>query len=113
MKHIYLSILALLLCASSKAQTPAPITPAPDTICIGASITLTDATPGGVWTTSTASITIGMTSGVVTGLSAGIATVTYALGGGGFVTAIVTVLPPPPGISGSSTVNFGFASIDG
>lgn len=49
----------------------------PDTVCAGSTITLTDPTSGGTWTSgATATATIGAT-GVVTGVAGGTATITY------------------------------------
>jgi hypothetical protein len=50
-------------------------------LCIGSSTTLTDAVPGGIWTSTPITVaTIGSTSGVVTGVSAGVVFVTYSIG---------------------------------
>jgi len=79
MKHLNLTILALLLSLATFAQV-APIT-GPSTICDGYTGTMSDATPGGTWTISPMSYAaIGATTGVVTGLAPGVATVTYTLG---------------------------------
>jgi uncharacterized protein YjdB len=49
-------------------------------ICTGATAIFTDGTPGGTWSTSaTSAVTIGSTSGVLTGVSAGTGYVTYTL----------------------------------
>ena len=63
-------------------ETPADIV-IPATICSGASMTLSDATTGGTWSTSDASIaTIGSSTGIVTGVSAGAVYVSYTSGFG-------------------------------
>jgi hypothetical protein len=50
-------------------------------LCVGAITTLGDTASGGAWTSgSTAIATVGATSGVVHGLEAGTATITYTLG---------------------------------
>gem|GEM_PF-1606991 len=49
----------------------------PDNVCIGNTITLTDATSGGTWSSSDASIATINSSGVVTGLSAGTVDIIY------------------------------------
>jgi len=78
------------------------------TMCIGTSTTLTDATPGGTWSSTSGLISVGGTSGVVTGISAGTAVVTYTLSATGcYVTKTVTVNPSPSAISGTSTVCVG------
>ncbi len=48
-------------------------------VCVGSSITLTDATAGGTWTTTGGRATVGATTGVVTGMSAGTAIITYTV----------------------------------
>ncbi|MES2703282.1 MAG: hypothetical protein V4649_11610 [Bacteroidota bacterium] len=86
--------------------SPAAIT-GTRTVCPGATTTLANAVPGGVWTSSnTAIATIGSSSGIVSGLVAGVATVTYAMGSGSGcrVTAVVTVNSLPGLITGTATV---------
>ena len=78
----------------------------PTTVCNGASIVLTDATPGGVWTSdipSTAAISPG---GVVTGANAGVVPISYTLvAPAGCKTVLnLTVNVNPAGISGASSV---------
>jgi hypothetical protein len=61
---------------------PAAIT-GPSSLCVGGTVTLADATSGGVWTSTLTSVaTIGSGSGVVTALSAGVTTISYTLGTG-------------------------------
>ena len=68
----------------------------PTSVCQGATITPGNPTPGGVWSTSNASIaTVNPLSGSVTGLMAGSATITYSLGGGCEATENINVLAPP------------------
>lgn len=70
-------------------------------ICIGSMVTMSDPTPSGTWTSSTPSIaTIGTTSGVVTGVSNGTATITYKLSTGCIATTVTTVNTAPPAITG-------------
>ncbi len=74
-------------------------------VCVGATITLSDFTPGGAWTsTSGVSVTTGTTVTTVTGLTAGTNTVTYSLGSGCFKTYAVTVKPLPTPILGNLAV---------
>ncbi len=62
---------------------PAAIT-GPTTVCAGATITLTDATPGGTWSSSSTAIaTVGMATGVVTGVAGGLVNITYSTTGTG------------------------------
>ncbi len=73
-------------------------------VCPGQTLTLTDAVSGGSWsTTGSAVATVDGVSGVVTGVSAGSAVITYAIGAC-TATAIVTVSPLPSAITGSSLV---------
>ncbi len=65
---------------TSATATPASITGA-SSVCVGASTTLADATSGGIWSTSNASIASVNTAGVVTGVTAGSATITYTVSG--------------------------------
>ena len=100
-------------CATSTVVT---VSPSPAAIagtapaaglCIGASLTLTDFTTGGVWGSSNTAVAIlSGTMGVVTGLSAGTVTISYTLPTGCSASRTVTVsafhVPPPLG--GASTV---------
>ena len=105
MKHLNLTILALLLSLASFAQV-APIT-GPSTICDGYTGTMSDATPGGTWTISPMTYAaIGPTTGVVTGIAPGVATVTYTLGTY-TATHMVTIEALPGPISCPSSVCVG------
>ncbi len=55
------------------------ITTANNTICAGNTTTLNDATTGGVWNTSNSSVAIVSNTGVVTGLTAGSAGISYTV----------------------------------
>jgi uncharacterized protein YjdB len=97
-------------CGASKTIT---VNPAPSaisgsgTVCVGTTMTLTDAVPGGTWTSSyVARATIGATSGVVTGVSAGTTTIVYAVGGCSTY-KVITVNTAPAAITGSSSVCVG------
>lgn len=62
-------------------------------ICAGATTTFTAATPGAVWSSSNPSVaTVNPATGVVTGVSAGTATISYVMGLG-FGTASITIDP--------------------
>ncbi len=81
-------------------------------VCVGATITLTDTTSGGVWTTSDATTATISVAGVVTGLSAGpdtlLYTITNSCGTSVAKKAIsVTALPVAGTISGPATVCIG------
>ena len=81
--------------------TPGPIT-VPSSMCQGSAITLSDAISGGTWTSSNTSIaTIDPVTGMLTGVSAGTASITYTLSGGCFKTNTVTVLALPGTVTGT------------
>ncbi len=62
-------------------------------ICTGATTTFTAATPGAVWSSSNPSVaTVNPATGVVTGVSAGTATISYVMGLG-FGSASITIDP--------------------
>lgn len=68
------------------------------TLCLGATTTFTNATLGGMWTTVLASVATVGSTGIVTGISSGTATISYTITGGcGAVitTKMVTVYPLP------------------
>ncbi len=73
-----------------------------NTVCVGASTTLTNATAGGNWSVGAgASIDA---SGTITGIAAGTTTVTYELLTGCRKTTTVLVNPLPAAITGSTSV---------
>jgi subtilisin-like proprotein convertase family protein len=83
---------------------PGAITPASPTVCEGQTITLSDGTTGGNWSEAdgTGTATVGASTGIVTGSTAGTVTISYTLSATGcFVTKIVTVLPNPAAIGGN------------
>ena len=94
--------------------TPVTVNPLPAAItgtmnvCVGLTTALTDATSGGTWS-STGTATVG-TTGIVTGGSAGTATITYTLATGCIQTAIVTVNALPTAINGTLTVCSGLTT---
>ena len=81
-----------------------------DSVGIDSTLLLTNATPGGVWTSSDITIaTIGSSTGLVMGLDTGIVTITYSVSnicGSSTTTATVNVGPLPYGgtIDGPDTV---------
>ncbi len=88
-------------------QAPSPIG-GTTSVCSGSTTTLTNTVPGGVWTSAAGAIlVVDATTGVVTGVSSGMATVTYSLGSGCRATVVVTTYITPPPISGPGTVCVG------
>ena len=87
-------------------STPATITGS-ITVCEGGTSILNDATLGGVWTSTSGNATIGSSTGVVTGVTAGTTTISYSLTGCGAITAVVTVNSTPAAITGSAPMCIG------
>ncbi len=90
--------------------TVAPIT-GPSTLCTGSTIALSDATPGGVWSTASAGVSVSP-AGIVTGLSSGTATISYTVTnicGSATATKEVTVdiTPGTVPLSGATSVCMG------
>ncbi len=80
-------------------------------VCTGASTTLSSATSGGTWSSSNAGIvTIGSATGIMTGVTAGTATISYTVSTGCWVTLPVTVNQMPTGISGTFRVCVGLTT---
>ena len=74
-------------------------------VCDGLSVTLSDFTAGGAWTsTGGVSVTTGTTTTTVTGLSVGTNTITYSLASGCYKTYVVTVKATPTPILGVCVV---------
>ncbi|WP_345082756.1 beta strand repeat-containing protein, partial [Nemorincola caseinilytica] len=70
----------------------------------GATATYTNAVPGGSWTSSTVSVaTVGSNTGILTGIAAGTATLSYNMPGGCRVTKIVSVSALPGIITGTAS----------
>jgi uncharacterized protein YjdB len=95
-------------CATSILFTVNPLPAAiagAGTVCTGSTLALTDATSGGLWSSSNVGEgTIGSTTGIVTGVAAGTPTMTYTLGTGCIATAQITVNTTPASITGVGTV---------
>jgi sugar lactone lactonase YvrE len=79
-------------------------------LCAGSTMTLSDAITGGTWTSSNARATIGSADGIVNGVTAGTAIITYGFGGTCRAIRAVTVNPYAP-ITGSSTVCEGLTTV--
>ena len=83
--------------------TPPTIT-TPPAICVGGTTTLTPPTTGGTWTSANTTVaTIGSSTGIVTGVGGGTATISYLVGPTCAVTTIVTVTALA-GISGTPSL---------
>ena len=67
--------------------------------------TLTDATPGGSWSSNNTAVgTVGITSGTVTGIAPGVVSIIYTLPTTCYTTFPITVTTPPTAISGPDNV---------
>lgn len=73
-------------------------------VCVGSSITLANSAGGGSWSASNANVSVGSTTGVVTGVTAGTVNVTYAMPTGCISVTAMTVNSTPAAITGSPTV---------
>ncbi len=102
-------------CSALKVVTvnpiPSAISPAGTTVCTGATVTLSNSVGGGTWSSSSTGVASVDAAGVVTGVTVGTATITYALGSC-IATAPVTVnLSPSAGtITGSNVVCTGLTT---
>ena len=83
--------------------TPAAIT-GTASICVGTTTNLTDATPGGTWSSSAVTIASISTAGLVTGAMAGTTTIYYTGAAGCKASTILTVTAGPSGIAGATSV---------
>ena len=83
------------------------ITGTASAVCAGSSITFTDATPGGTWSTTSGTGSASVTGGHVTGVTAGSVTVNYAVTTNGCTTTAtraITVNATSASITGTSPV---------
>lgn len=77
-------------------------------LCTGTTTTLSDPSPAGAWSSSTAAVGTISSSGVVTALTGGTTTVSYSVTGClSPATAVVTVMAAPAAITGPSIVCLG------
>jgi trimeric autotransporter adhesin len=84
---------------------PAAITGA-GTICVGNTLSLSETSGGGTWSSGSTAVATVDASGVVTGVSGGTVSISYTASCGS-VSTIVTVNAAPAAIGGSSTVCVG------
>ncbi len=90
------------------SPAPAGITGGTSPICIGSSTTLSSATSGGTWYSSSTYIaTVGSASGIVTGSHAGVTNINYTVGGCPVSKSVTVVATPVAIISGPTTVCVG------
>ena len=94
------------------AATPIDYITGPSSVCTGSTITLSDATPGGTWSSTDPAIGSINSTGVVTAIAPGVTTISYtaSLGCGlSVATAEITVETAATvrGISGSSAICMG------
>ena len=100
--------LPLTGCYVTRAITVNPVPSAivgTPVVCLNQSATLTDATTPGTWSsTNTANVTIGSTTGVMTGVGVGTANIVYTLTSTGcYAITTATVNPLPAPIGGTTT----------
>jgi gliding motility-associated-like protein len=80
-------------------------------VCVGSTITLSSASPGGTWTSSGAFASVAPSTGVVTGVAAGVEVITYTLPTGCLTTFSVTVDPLPSPISGALVLCYSYTTL--
>jgi uncharacterized protein DUF2341/type IX secretion system substrate protein len=96
--------------AGAETSNGAPAITGTPTVCVGSTSTLSDVA-GGTWSSSDmARATVGLSTGVVTGVTAGALTITYTLSAGCIATMAVTVYPSPLPITGTKKVCVGAAT---
>ena len=95
------------------------LSPSSASICVGATTTFTDPSGGGVWSTSAPTVAT-VAGGIVTGLTSGVATISYSIGGCSALATVTVSTPPaaitPPSIASvcmGSTVSLGDATPGG
>ncbi len=103
-KLFYLTLLGLILTIGSSAQV-LPIF-GPTGCCVGSGSNLFDSTSGGVWSSSTTAVGTISTGGHVTGITAGVTTITYTVGAS-YATYSYTVSPAPAAITCPTVVCVG------
>jgi uncharacterized protein YjdB len=113
-------------CGTAVATAVVTVNVSPDAItgtpyvCVGTSNTLENAVAGGLWSSSNAAVVTVDASGVITGVSAGAAVITYQIAGScpAFVTVNVNELPSSPitgatQICGAGTITLSIAAVGG
>ncbi len=85
-----------------------------NSVCAGASVSLTDSTPGGAWNLDNVAIAGVSALGEVNGISAGVAIISYSVSntcGTGITTAPFTVNPAPGTVTGNPNICIGHSSL--
>lgn len=96
-------------CRSSSGPVTLTLMPAPSpiggpsSVCLGSTITLTDATPGGTWSSGNTSVATIGTSGVVTSVAVGTTTISYSMSSGCYVTMSIPVINLVSPITGTGS----------
>lgn len=95
-------------CAATRTftvlATPAAIT-GTQTVCQGQTRTYANTVVGGTWSSSISSVaSVNSTTGVITGVTPGTATITYATGCGTSATRAITVIAQPATITGTTAL---------
>ena len=107
----YTSLLGCPTTATLTILPPVPAITGPASVCAGLTMTLSNGTTGGIWSSSnTAVATIGSSNGVVTGLTGGTTTITYGTITSCAATTTITISPIPSAITGPSTLCVGGTS---
>lgn len=76
-------------------------------LCISTTVTFSDTSTGGNWSSFDATISVGASSGMVTAISAGTATLSYSLPTGCYVADTLTIYSTPPSITGNTSICVG------
>ncbi len=101
-------------CSTTRLVTVSPaatVITGTTTVCAESSTQLSDGVAGGTWSSSDVSLaTVGLTTGLVTGVGAGTPVITYTLPTGCMTTTVVTVDITPTPITGITTICSGLTS---
>ena len=109
MKKLLLSAIASIVCGVAIAQPTTDPISGPGSVCVGSAITLADDVSGGTWSSSDSTVAAVDLSGDVTGINAGVATISYTLGTS-TVVSVITVNPIPAPITGVFSICTGATS---
>src|SRR5690606_2919097 len=105
------SAVALSFVSITPSAPVGPIT-GPSSVCAGSTVALSHSVTGGTWTSSAPSIATVNSAGVVTGVAAGVTTISYAVSAGCGISVVwynITVYSTVSagGISGANTICVG------